>query len=214
MTEKILQAIKELREKSKKRNFPQSFDLIINLKEFDIKKPENRINEDVLLPNKYKDSEIVIFADNIKNVQSTIITSDEVEKLSKNKREIKKLIKKTDFFLAEPKLMPLVGKLFGQLLAPKGLMPKLIVPGSDVNSVVEKLKKSIRIKLKDSPVIQCHVGNESMKDEKVAENIEAVLKYLETRLPRGKHNIKEILLKFTMSKPVKIEVWNWLRKKK
>lgn len=206
MTEKILNAIKELREKSKKRNFPQTFDLIVSLKEFDVKKPENKINEEVFLPSKYKDSEIVIFSDSIKDVGCRVLSSLEIEKLAKNKRETKKLIQRTNFFLAEPKLMLLVGKLFGQLLAPKGLMPKLITPTSDINELIKKLKKSVRIRIKDSPVIQCSVGNEKMEDEKIVENIKTILKFLETKLPKGKHNIGKVLLKLTMSKPVRVEV--------
>ena len=46
-----------------------------------------------------------------------------------------------------------------------------------------------------------------MKDEQIAENIEAVLKSLEEKLPKGKHNIKEILLKLSMSKPIKVEAY-------
>jgi large subunit ribosomal protein L1 len=206
MRDKILAALKELREKSKKRNFPQSVDLIVSLKEFDIKKPDNKINEDVFLPNKYEDSKVVVFSDTVKDVNCDVLTTADIEKLAKQKRELKKMIRKTDFFLAEPKLMPTVGKLLGQLLAPKGLMPKLITPGSDVNSLVEKLKKSIRVKIKDSPVIQCQIGNEKMEDEKIVENVETVLKFLETKLPKGKHNIGKIMLKLTMSKPVKVGV--------
>ena len=45
MKDKILSAIKEL--KKEKRKFSQTFDLIINLREFDIKKPENKLNEEI-----------------------------------------------------------------------------------------------------------------------------------------------------------------------
>lgn len=205
MSENILKAIKELREKSKKRNFSQSFNLIVNLKEFNVKKPENRITEEISLPYKPKESEIIIFSDSIKDVPCKIVTSKEIGELEKNRREMKKLIQRTDFFLAEPKLMPLIGKLLGQLLAPRGLMPK-IVTSENINPMIEKLKKSIRIKIKDSPVVQCWIGNEEMKDEEIVENIKAVLNFLESKLPKGKHNISEVLLKLTMSKPVKIEV--------
>ncbi|MDI6798471.1 MAG: 50S ribosomal protein L1 [Candidatus Aenigmarchaeota archaeon] len=204
MTEKILAAIKELREKAKKRNFSQNFDLIVSLSEFDTKKPENKFTEDLILPNGRGDeARVVLFSDSVKDVGCEILTSSGIEKLAKNKRETKKLIKNTDFFLAEPKLMPLVGKTLGQFLAPRGKMPKLIT--GDVRTLVESYKKSVRIRVKDSPVIQCSVGNEKMEDEKIAENIEAVIKFLEGRLPKGKHNIGKILLKLTMSKPVRIE---------
>jgi len=203
MTEKILEVIKELKEKSKKRNFPQTFDLIINLKEFDLKKPENKFSEDFILPfGKGKESQVVIFADEIKTDKFKVLETNEIQKLAKNKRAAKKLVKKTDFFLAEPKLMSPIGKALGIYLGPSGKMPKIIT--GNVNQLIENYRKSIRIRVKDSPVIQCSVGNESMKDEEIVKNIESVLKFLEIKLPKGKHNLDRVLLKLTMSKPVKI----------
>jgi large subunit ribosomal protein L1 len=208
MTEKILEAIKKLREKSKKRNFIQAFDLIINLKEFDIKKPENKINEDLILPyGRGEEAKVVIFSDTIKEAKAEILKSSDLEKLAKDKRSLRKLVKNADFFLAEPQLMPLIGKILGQFLAPKGKMPKII--SGDIEKMVENYKKSVKIRIKDSPVVQCTIGKENMKDEEIAENIQAVINFLKERLPKGSKNIKEVLLKLTMSKPVKIEVKKW-----
>ena len=52
--------------------------------------------------------------------------------------------------------------------------------------------------------IKLGVGKENMSYDELAENVEAVLKGLEKLLPRGRDNIKEVLVKFTMSKPVKL----------
>lgn len=205
MTEKILTAIKEAKENTKKRNFSQTFDLIISLKDFDTKKPENKISEDFILPHgRGEVAGVVVFTDSIKDADCTILTSEDVSNLSKSKRETKKLIAKTDFFLAEPKLMPGIGKSLGQLLAPRGMMPKLI--SGDTKSMVENYKKSVRIKIWGSPVMQCPVGKENMDDKKIEENIEAVLSFIEGKLPKRKYNIGKVLLKLTMGKPVKIEV--------
>lgn len=203
MRDKILQAIKELREKSRKRNFLQTFDLIIILKEFDIKKPGNKFSEDVFLPRGRGDeANVVVFSDTAKDLDCEIINSSDIENLVKNKREVKRLVSNTEFFLAESSLMPLIGKLLGQFLAPRGKMPKII--SEDTESLVKRLKNSVKIRVKDSPVIQCLVGKEDMKDEDVAENIETVFNFLDTRLPIGRHNIKEALIKFTMGQPVKV----------
>jgi large subunit ribosomal protein L1 len=205
MNEKIINAIKELKEKSKKRKFSQTFDIIINLKEFDIKKPENKLNEEFSLPyGKGKKSNVVIFSDTLKNEDATVLTSDDLGKLTKNKRSARKIARENDFFLAEAKLMPVVGKGLGQFLAPRGKMPKIIT--EDVGSLMKGLQKSIRIRIKETPTIQCPIGNEDMKNEEIAENIESLLKYLNNKLPKGKHNIGEVLLKLTMSKPIKVEV--------
>jgi len=205
MTE-ISEAIKKAREVSKKRNFEQTFDLIVNLRALDTKRPENRINEIVELPYGIgKEIKIVVFSDEIKELDGAeIINSKEVEEIAKNKRLAKKLAKNTDFFIADPKLMPIVAKNLGKFLAPRGKTPKPIV--GDVKKMIESLKKSVRIRIKDAPVIQCPVGTESMKDEEIEANILKILKFLEERLPKGKANIKNVIIKLTMGKSVKVEV--------
>ncbi|MGC8993662.1 MAG: 50S ribosomal protein L1 [Candidatus Aenigmatarchaeota archaeon] len=203
MTE-ILEAIKKARENSKKRNFEQTFDLIVNLKGIDTKKPENRINEIVELPYGIgKEVKIALFSDEIKELENVeIFSSKDIEEISKNKRLAKKIAKEFYFFASDPKLLPLVAKNLGKFLAPRGKTPKPIT--GNVEKFVESLRKSVRIRIKDSPVIQCPIGSEKMKDEEIAENIKKILSFLEERLPKGKANIKEVLIKLTMGKPVKI----------
>ncbi|MEM5802005.1 MAG: 50S ribosomal protein L1 [Candidatus Aenigmatarchaeota archaeon] len=202
---KILEAIKELRQNSKKRNFTQSVELIVNLKEIDIKKPEDRFSEDIILPNgRGKDAKVVIFSDEIKDLGLDVEIIDSAKLQRMSKREAKKLARDVDFFLAEPKLMPTIGKVLGQYIGPRGKLPKII--SGDIKAMVENYKKSIKIKVKDAPVVQCLVGNESMSDEKIAENIESVLNFLENKLPKGKRNIKKILIKLTMGQPFEVKV--------
>ena len=121
--------IKQLRESSKKRKFNQRVDLIVNLKDFNLKKPENRIDEVLMLPKgPGKQTKITVFADNIKAIEGcTIYKKADIEKLSTNKKELKKTIAETSFFLAEPPLMAVVGKFLGKFLAPIGKMPKPLV---------------------------------------------------------------------------------------
>jgi large subunit ribosomal protein L1 len=207
MNENVLKALKDARGKAKKRNFSQTFDLIVNVKLLDLKKPENRFSETFTLPSgrgKGKEANVVIFSDSVKDKNLKIYKSSDIEKLGSNKRSLKKLAKETDFFLSEPKLMPMVGKSLGRILAPRGKMPSVIA--GDFKQMVSRYKNSVSLKMKDSPVIQCMVGNESMADEDISENIVAVLKFLEKRLPKGRNNIGKVMVKLTMGKPVKIGV--------
>jgi len=205
MTE-IIKALEELRKIAKKRNFVQRIDLIVNLKGIDTKKPENRINEILELPyGSGKEAKVLVFSDEIKeDVGCEILTSKDIEEISKNKRRAKKIAKTYDFFLASPKILPLATKNLGKFLAPRGKTPKPIT--GDVKKLVQALKKSVKIRIKDAPVIQVPVGNENMKNEEIEKNIKEVLGFLIDKLPKKKNNIKEVLVKFTMSKPVKIEV--------
>lgn len=205
MNEKILKTVQTLKESGKKRNFPQTFDMIVSLKELDLKKPESKIDESFPLPHgRGRDAHVVIFSDTIRSEGAEVLTSADVNDLAKNKRAAKKLAKQADFLFGEPKVMPLVGKSLGTLLGPRGKVPKLLV--GDVKSLVETHKRATRVRVKDALVIHCIAGMDNMKDEQVAENVEAIINFLEHRLPRGKANIANMMLKLTMGKPVKLEV--------
>lgn len=196
---KLTEAIVQL--KNEKRKFIQSFDLVISLKNIDLKKPENRIQKEVILPHgRGKDIEIGIISESI----SGAMDKKFIESLTTPK-EMKKIAKKYDFLLCEMPLMQLVGKTMGRYLAPVGKMPSPIPPQmKNIEQLVATKRNSVRIKVKDSPLIQIPVGIQSMADEHVKENTEKVLSELEKFLPKGKNQIRDIYLKLTMSKPVKI----------
>jgi large subunit ribosomal protein L1 len=204
MNENILKTVQALKAESEKRNFSQTFDFIANLKEMDLKKPESKIDEAFPLPHgRGKDAHVVIFSDTAKAEHAEVLTGAEVTELVKNKRAAKKLATEADFLFGEPKLMPLVGKLMGTMLGPRGKVPKVLA--GSVQTLVDTHRRATRIRVKDAPVILCPVGTDNMKDEHVAENIEALIKFLEHRLPRGKANISKMMLKLTMGKPVRLE---------
>ena len=194
----INEAINEVSEK--KRNFTQSFDLFINLKNIDLKKPENKFSKNIILPHgRGKDIETAVISDSIPNATS----KKDIEDLGKNKSKLKEFIKKYEFFLCEAPLMPLVGKVLGRYLGPKGKMPIILPPGRDPKQMAEELKKSVRIGVRDSPTIHISVGKEGMDPDHVKENIERVLEDVKKSLP-PKVQIKTVYLKLTMSKPIRI----------
>ncbi len=203
--DEIIKALEKLRTDQEKRGFTQSIDLIISLKGFDLKKPENKFSEDFILPHgRGRDANVVVFSDNLKGLDCDIVSSSDIQRMAVDKREVRKLANGTDFFLSEVPLMPLIGKSLGQTLSPRNKMPKVI--SGDPNSLIRNYKKSVRLAVKSAPVIQCFVGRENMDMKKIAENIESVLKFLENKLPNGRQNMGKILVKFTMGKPERIEV--------
>ena len=198
---KLAEAIPHLRT-DKPRKFSQSFDLVVNLKNIDLKKPENRFAKEVQLPNgRGKEISVGIISDRI----SGAITKTDLEAIAADKKKVGELIKNYEFLLCEAPLMPLVGRLLGKHLAPRGKMPKLLPPGRDPNTVAEELKQSVRIKVRDFPVVHVYIGNDKMNDAQIKENAERILDELSRTLPKGKNQIKNIYIKTTMSKPVKVE---------
>lgn len=204
LKQEIIKALDELR-KNEERKFNQTVDLIINLQKFDIKK--NSLNIFVNVPNKIKDKKICAFLE-IKNKNVDTIIKSEFAKYS-GKNEIKKLVKKYDFFIAQASLMPSIATTFGKVLGPAGKMPSpqlgILMNADDksVNEVIEKINHSIRIRTKESS-IKIPIAKENMKDEEIIENIITVYNAILKNLPKNNENIKNVEIKFTMTKPQKI----------
>lgn len=206
MEKEIEKTLEELR-KEKQRKFDQTVDLIINLQKFDVKK--NSINLFVNVPNKIKDKKICGFLE-VKNKNLPTITGDEFKKYS-DKKELKKLVKNYDFFIAQASLMPKVATAFGRVLGPAGKMPSpqlgiiTNVNESSLEELKEKINNSVKIKTKE-PSIKLAIGKQNMKNKDIAENVISVYNSVLKALPKGKENIKNLELKFTMTKPKKIEI--------
>lgn len=210
-SESVAKAVEEAKKNSKKRNFAQGIDLTINLKELDMTKPENRIDDELVLPNgSGKEIKVGVIADGelamqAKSVADIIIGKAQLEKMAKKKKEAKKVANDIDFFVAQIDLMPLVGKTLGPVLGPRGKMPKPVPPNAPVKAIIEKLKKTIKIKTKDQPVIKVLAGSEEMDSKKLTENIDTIMTFLERKLERGQDNMKSIYIKTTMGQSVKLE---------
>ena len=202
----IKKALEELR-KTGERKFDQSVDLIINLQKFDVKK--NQLNIFVSVPFKSKNKKICAFFES-KNQKVETITPEQFKNYS-DKKALKKLIKKYDFFIAEAKLMPKVASTFGKVLGPAGKMPSpqlgilMDVNDKAIEEVEKKINNSIKIRIKESS-IKLAIGKQSMKDEEILENIMAVYNAVLKSPPKQNENIKNLEIKFTMTKPVKIRL--------
>ncbi len=212
-TKAILDAVKRVREKSEKKKFNQSIELIINLRDIDMKKPEARIQETIELPHMpTKKAKVCVIAGGELALKARkagaelVISSEELESLATDKKRQKQLASTYGIFIAEAPLMPLVGKTLGATLGPRDKMPKPVPPTADIGAQIEKWRKNITIKIRGHPVIQCAVGTEDMKDEEIADNIMAVVRRLEGKLKRGIKNITTICLKTTMGSIVKIKL--------
>lgn len=209
--EKIINAIKKARE-DKKRNFKQSFDLAINLKNIDLKKPENKIKTEIKLLNVMgKETNVGVIVDSLSSQANglenvVVIRKENLEVYGKNKKEAKRIAKQCKYFLAEAPLMPLVGRFLGPILAPRNLMPLPIPVNANLKSMIDEKRNVLKIQLKDSPTIHVAVGKEDMEDQKIAENIDAVIKNVISKLPKGKEQIKNYVVKLTMGKPVKFKL--------
>lgn len=199
---KIDEALKELEDK--KRNFEQTYDLIINLKNIDLSKPENKIKKEIVLPyGKGKPAAVCVIS------EKRGFTKEKIEAIGNNKKEAKKFAKSYDFFLATPTLMPIIGKALGKYLAPKNKMPQPIPPNAsdeEIEKIVKMKERSVRFALKSELNIQIPVGKEGMSSENIKSNIISAVKDVVASLPKGRAQIRNVMIKKTMAKPIKIDL--------
>lgn len=207
----VLQAVQKALELGKgKRQFTQSVELAINLKDVDLSVPKNRLDEEVPLPKgRGKVPRVAIFASGelamkAKKVADLVIPPEEIEKLAGDKRRAKKLANEYSYFLAEAPLMPTIGKTLGQILGPRGKMPRPLPPAADPAGVVAMLRNAVRVRSRDRPTVHVPVGTEAMSPEDLADNVAMVLERVRGKLERGEQSLGSVFVKTTMGPAVRL----------
>ena len=204
----LVDMVKKAKTATKERKFKQSVELIVTFKDIDVKKGF-AINEVVQLPKTSSPATVCVIATGDMNQKAkeakadSVIGTEELDKFAANKRESRKFINKHDFFLADTKVMPTVGKTLGQLLGPRGKMPTPVPFDASIEAFLERFRSCIKVRTRASLSIASKIGDVSMEDSDLAINAHAVLTAIEKKLPNGEKNMKKILIKTTMGKPIK-----------
>ncbi|MFP4117494.1 MAG: 50S ribosomal protein L1 [Candidatus Woesearchaeota archaeon] len=208
------EAVKRLKADSKKRNFTQRIDLIVNLKNLNLKKPEDQVDFYAQLPHntgrKRKVCALVgpELSEEAK-VCDEMVQAHEFEKFQQDKKSLKALTEKMDFFVAQANIMPKVAQVFGRVLGPRGKMPNpkagcVVPPKGSLKPLYDRLQDMQRIFAKTQPLVQVPIGSEDMSEDEVAENAAYVYDQLLHHLTLEKNNIRSVYVKMTMSRPERI----------
>ncbi|MEK6950919.1 MAG: 50S ribosomal protein L1 [Nanoarchaeota archaeon] len=195
-----------------KRNFSQSYDLVINLKNLDIK--TNPLDFFVTLPHpRGKNIKIAAFVDqelaeSAGKFCDLAIREQEFSQYSP-KKIAKKLAEQYDYFVAQASLMPKIAANFGRTLGSRGKMPNpklgcVVPPTANLEPLTKKLKNTLRLQAKKGLNLQCLIGKENQPEEEIIANILAVHTAVVKQLPNEVQNVKNVALKLTMGKPVKL----------
>lgn len=199
-------ALAELR-KLEKKKFDQTIDLLINLKGIDMKR--DTLNIVVSVPHKIKEKSVCGFLTKKSSLVPTITEADFVN--FKDKKALKQLVKKYDYFIAAAPLMPKVAAAFGKVLGPQGKMPSpqlgVLMQENDnaVQTTLDRISKAIKVRMKE-PSLKIAVAKENMSDNDVLENVQAVYSAIVNALPNKKDSVRSVMVKLTMSKPIKVEM--------
>lgn len=213
---KINDAVKYLRENSKKRKFAQSFDLIINLRDLNLKNPDEQVDFFLMLNNgigkKLKIAALVgpELQEKAEGAVDLVINQADFDKY-RDKKEAKKLADEYDYFIAQADIMAKIAQAFGRVFGPRGKMPNpklgsVLAGKAQVEPIYDRLQKTVRITAKKAPNAQIKVGDENMSDNELIENITQVYNQTLLNLPKERSNVKSVLLKLTMGKPVELDM--------
>ena len=210
--EQIQKVLEELKKQPQKK-FAQSYDLIINLKDYDVKQAP--LDFFVNLPSqKGKKVKIAAFVDQQLVEQAAkfcdlVIRDTEFDRYKEDKKAAKKLAQHYDYFIAQATIMPKIAAVFGKALGARGKMPNpklgcVVPPNANLEPLVKKLATTVRLSAKKGTNLQCVVGKQDQPEAQVIDNILAVYQTAIKQLPNEIHNVREILLKTTIGKPVNI----------
>ncbi|AAR39387.1 NEQ546 [Nanoarchaeum equitans Kin4-M] len=206
--------VKKARE-GKKRRFTQTFELIFNLKNVDLRK--YRLSTYIVLPRgrgKKMPILAIVGPENKELAEKyfdIVLTREDLKQL--DKRTAKKLAKRHYHVVAQADLMPELGKsLLGRFLGIRGKMPnpkagQILPPNLNekmLEALREKLNNTVRVNVKKHVTFGVPIGTEDMEDEAIAENADTVINEIISQLPQGKQNIDSVYLKLTMGPAVRV----------
>ncbi|SIQ97861.1 LSU ribosomal protein L1P [Haladaptatus litoreus] len=206
----IEQAVSRALEDAPERNFRETVDLAINLRDLDLNDPSNRVDESIVLPSGTgQETQIIVFAEGetalrAEDVADDVLSGDELEELGGDDDAAKDLAGKTDFFIAEASMMQDIGRYLGTVLGPRGKMPTPLQPDDDVVETVNRMKNTVQLRSGDRRTFHTRVGAEDMSAEDISDNIDVIVRRLHSNLEKGPLNVDTIFVKTTMGPSVEV----------
>jgi large subunit ribosomal protein L1 len=206
----IEEAVTRAIDEAPPRNFSETVDLAINLRDLDLNDPSNRVDESIVLPaGTGQETRIVVFAEGetalrAEEVADEVLDGDALEDLGDDDDEAKDLAGKTDFFIAEASMMQDIGRYLGTVLGPRGKMPTPLQPDDDVVETIERMKNTVQLRSRDRRTFHTRVGADDMSAAEIADNIDVINRRLEADLEKGPLNIDTIYVKTTMGPAVEV----------
>ncbi|WP_049902824.1 50S ribosomal protein L1 [Halococcus agarilyticus] len=206
----IEEAVTRALDEAPPRNFSETVDLAVNLRDLDLNDPSNRVDESIVLPEGTgQETRIVVFAEGetalrAQEVADEVLDGDALEELGDDDDEAKDLAGETDFFIAEASMMQDIGRYLGTVLGPRGKMPTPLQPDDDVVETIERMKNTVQLRSRDRRTFHTRVGADDMSAAEIGDNIDVIVRRLEADLEKGPLNIDTVYVKTTMGPSVEV----------
>lgn len=198
-----------LESKRNKRRFLETVELQIGLKNYDPQKdkrfsgtvkmkhiPRPRFRVCVLGDQQHCDEAAANGLD-AKN-------AEDLKKLNKNKKLVKKLAKSYDAFLASESLIKQIPRLLGPGLNKAGKFPTLLTHNENMMAKVDEVKATIKFQMKKVLCLAVAVGHVNMTPDELAQNVNLAINFLVSLLKKNWQNIKSLHIKSSMGPPIRL----------
>ena len=211
--EQVQKTVVEMRENTKERKFRESVDLSLTVtKDTDLKDSSKRFRIDVIMPHIGEPEKVCVIAEGqsalaARETGATVLEPKDLEALTGNTKEIRKLAQDHDFFLATRPLVVQSVRVLRKLLAPRGKLPIAVSPESEemLRSVAD-YQRTMKIQLRKAPVLHTKVGMRDMPEDQLVDNIVFIIGEVAKKLDRGEDNIRSLHVKTTMGPAFKISL--------
>jgi large subunit ribosomal protein L10Ae len=193
----------------KPRKFVETIELQIGLKNYDPQR-DKRFSGSVRLPNVPKPNmKLCILADaahidKAKAIGLEFMSVEDLKKLNKNKKLIKKLAKKYDAFLASEALIKQIPRLLGPGLSKAGKFPSPVTHNESLEEKCQEIKSTIKFQLKKVLCLGVAIGHVQMTDDELVNNGMLAVNFLVSLLKKNWQNVKSLFVKSSMGKPVRL----------
>ena len=184
-------------------------ELQIGLKNYDPQR-DKRFSGTVKLPNIPKPKmKICILADaahidKAKEIGLEFMSVDDLKKLNKNKKLVKKLAKKYDAFLASEPLIKQIPRLLGPGLSKAGKFPTPVSHNESLEDKLTEIKSTIKFQLKKVLCLGVAVGHVEMTEDQLVTNIMMSINFLVSLLKKNWQNVKSLFIKTSMGAPIRL----------
>lgn len=193
----------------KKRNFVETIEAQITLKNYDPVR-DKRFSGTFKLPTVPRPKLKCCVLGNAAHCEQADrigvdhMSVEDLKKLNKNKKLVKKLAKRYDFFLASNNLIKQIPRLLGPGLTKAGKFPTLLGPSDDMQEKIDELKATIKFQMKKVMCLNVSVGNVEMDNKDVCVNTQLAANFLASLLKKQWQNIGQIYIKSTMGPSIQV----------
>eukprot|EP00744_Colponema_vietnamica_P010863 GILI01015304.1.p1 GENE.GILI01015304.1~~GILI01015304.1.p1 ORF type:complete len:232 (-),score=11.47 GILI01015304.1:295-945(-) len=195
--------------RQKIRNFTEGVDLQLNLLNYDCR-CERRFGGSIKLPNNSRPNLSVcviadlVLEDSCRKLGIATLNIEDLKRLNKSKKLIKKVFSSYDAFLASETLIKTLPRVLGPQLGRIGKFPTVVRAGDDIPKKIHEIQSTVKFQLKRVPSLAARVGHVNMSEEEIRQNVNMAINFFVSLLKKNWRSLRSVYLKTTMGRPQRL----------